>query len=82
MAEAVGRHPTGLEVIVVAPVHMTQSPREENCPVFTGLMEQVRADVRGFRDLGANEIIFELNRSSPIDDIRAVMERLPARPPD
>jgi probable F420-dependent oxidoreductase len=76
MAEAVGRHPAELEVIVVASVHMTQSPREENRPVFTGSMEQVRADIRGFRDLGANEIIFELNLSSPIDDILVMMARL------
>jgi hypothetical protein len=73
---AAGHHPAELEVIVVASVHMTQSPREENRPVFTGSMEQVRADIIGFRDLGASEIIFELNLSPPIDDILATMERL------
>jgi probable F420-dependent oxidoreductase len=76
MAAAVGRNPAELEVIVVASVHMTQSPHEKNRPVFTGSVEQVRADITGFRDLGANEIIFELNLSPPIGDILATMERL------
>jgi probable F420-dependent oxidoreductase len=76
MAAAVGRHPAELEVIVVASVHMTQRPRAENRPVFTGSREQVSADIAGFRDLGANEIIFELDLSPPIGDILATMERL------
>jgi hypothetical protein len=63
-------------VVVVASVHVTQSRREENRPAFTGSMAQERADIRKGRNLGANDIIFELNLSSHIDDILAMMERL------
>jgi probable F420-dependent oxidoreductase len=79
MARAAGRDPATLSLIVRANVEITDAPRPEKGAIFTGTMEQIKADVEGCRRIGAHEILFDPTFSrgaQRIDHWLALMEQL------
>ncbi len=81
MAQAAGREPSTLELIVRANLVLTQAPLGDDRGVFTGSVDQVRADVAATRELGAHELFFELGfteEGSTLEGQLALLERLRA----
>lgn len=60
MAQAAGRDPKSLELIVRANLVITKAPLGDDRGVYTGSLDQVRADVAATREIGAHELFFEL----------------------
>ena len=59
MAEAEGRDPASLKMIVRANVELLGKPRPENGLIFTGTFEQMKKDVEACRKIGAHEVFFD-----------------------
>ena len=79
MAQAAGRDPSKLELIVRANLTITASPLGDDRGVFTGSFEQVRDDVAATRALGAHEVFFELgftDEGHTLDGQLALIEKL------
>lgn len=75
-ARAAGRDADELAVNAVAYIHLTPAAMDGDREAFTGSAEQIRADIAQFRDLRANEIIFELDSSPPTPAILDTMGHL------
>jgi probable F420-dependent oxidoreductase len=78
-AQAAGRDPHRLEMIVRANVEITPEPRPETGMIFTGTLEQIREDVEACRRIGAHEIHFDPTfQAGPLEIGRwlALMEQL------
>ena len=60
MAEAAGRDPSELKMIVRANLYLTDTPIEKDRGLFAGSMEQVREDLAACEKIGADEVFYEL----------------------
>jgi len=78
-AQAAGRDPSALELIVTSdPAILEESPGEGR-PDFVGTYDEIRRDVMLARDLGVTEINFMLGYSSGdlnLDEYKQTLERL------
>ena len=78
-AEAAGRDPSALELIITSdPAILDESPGEGR-PDFVGTYDEIRRDVMAARDLGATELSFMLGYSSgdlDLDEYMRTLERL------
>jgi len=61
MAEGHGRDPGAIELIVRANLYVTEEPLGDDRFIFTGTLDQIRADVAASRAAGAAEITFDLS---------------------
>lgn len=81
-AAAAGRDPEALELVVRAnPVLLDEPQEEKDRFSFVGSFEQVARDLTQLREIGADEVIFDLQFSpgiSTVDDHVALMEKLRA----
>lgn len=59
MAEGHGRDPGAIELVVRANLWVTDEPLGDDRFIFTGSMDQIRADVAGVRAAGASELTFD-----------------------
>jgi len=59
MAQAAGRDPGALELIVRANLEITGEPLPAERPIFTGSMDQIRQDAIACRGIGAHELIVD-----------------------
>ncbi|MBI1894244.1 MAG: LLM class F420-dependent oxidoreductase [Candidatus Rokubacteria bacterium] len=59
MAKAAGRDPSTLELVVRANLHVTAQPLGADRWIFSGSLDQIKADVDRVRALGANEVFFD-----------------------
>lgn len=59
MAEGYGRDPETIELIVRANLYVTEEPLGDDRFIFTGTLDQIRADVAASREAGAAEITFD-----------------------
>ncbi|MFQ5929134.1 MAG: LLM class F420-dependent oxidoreductase [Acidobacteriota bacterium] len=59
MAEAEGRDPASLKMIVRANVELFDKPRPKDGMIFTGTFEQMKEDVEACRKIGAHEVFFD-----------------------
>lgn len=59
MAKAAGRDPMALEVVVRANLYVTPRPQGADRGIFTGSLEQIKADVDRVRAMGAAELFFD-----------------------
>ena len=79
MAREAGRDPAALELIVRANAEFSDTPINKDRADFTGALEQIAGDVAETRQLGAAEIVFDVQFSpgvETVDDIVARMEQL------
>ena len=60
MAEAAGRDPSELKMIVRANLYLTDKPIEKGRGLFAGSTEQVHEDLASCEKLGADEVFYEL----------------------
>jgi len=59
MAKAAGRDPAAMEVVVRANIHVTQEPLGADRWIFSGSLDQVRADIEKVRAVGVQEVFFD-----------------------
>jgi probable F420-dependent oxidoreductase len=63
MAKAAGRDPASVEVVVRANLSITQEPLGKERGIFSGVREEIKADIKAVRTLGANELFFDASFS-------------------
>jgi alkanesulfonate monooxygenase SsuD/methylene tetrahydromethanopterin reductase-like flavin-dependent oxidoreductase (luciferase family) len=84
-AEAYGRDPSTLQLVVRANVKLTPSPLGEGRQEFTGSPVEVRDDVMRARDAGVDEVLLDLQGTAhSVDhllDATAFLASIPARQP-
>jgi probable F420-dependent oxidoreductase len=73
MAQAAGRDPSKLAMVVRANLVITEAPADANRGPFVGTWEQIRDDIAATRDVGATELLFEPYFSPGIEDLSAVL---------
>jgi len=66
MAKAAGRDPASVEVVVRANLSITQRPSGKERSIFSGTLEDIKADVSAVRAFGAQEICFDPTFSSGV----------------
>ena len=79
MAEAGGRDPSEVHLVVRANLHLTEQPLGPDRFVFTGSLQEIAEDVHASRDLGATELFFDLTFTTggaTLDSLFEHMERL------
>jgi len=59
MAREAGRDPASLELIVRANLEIHDRPRPKDGMIFSGTLDQIRADMAGCRTIGAHELIVD-----------------------
>lgn len=78
-AQAAGRDPAKLELVMAEQVHLSDRPGDDRAP-FTGTPEQFAADVVAAREMGAAELVFNLvatdNPVRSLDDLLNLMVQL------
>lgn len=77
VAEGHGRGPDSIELIVRANLWVTDEPLGDDRFVFTGSMDQIRADVAGSRAAGAAELTFDVSFDpavTTVDDFLAGLD--------
>ncbi len=77
MAEGHGRDPNGIELIVRANLWVTDAPLGDDRFIFTGSMDQIRADVAASRAAGAAELTFDVTfdpAATTVDDFLAGLD--------
>ncbi len=79
MAAEAGRRADALELVVRANVYFTDKPIEADRFIFTGTVDQIVEDVVASREIGATEVLFDVQFSPEIDSIEeylTAMEQL------
>ena len=76
MAEAAGRDPAALELIVVAHLILTDHPQGPARAEWVGSVDEIRAEVEAVRDLGASELILNLGFSPSAQSLDGFLEGL------
>ncbi len=59
MAQAAGRDPAALELVVRANLSITPRPLGKERWIFSGAPEEIESDIKAVRTLGANELFFD-----------------------
>ena len=59
MAQAAGRDPASLELVVRANLMITMQPLGKERWIFSGTLEEIKADIKAVRTLGATELFFD-----------------------
>jgi alkanesulfonate monooxygenase SsuD/methylene tetrahydromethanopterin reductase-like flavin-dependent oxidoreductase (luciferase family) len=76
-AERYGRDPASLQLVVRADPIVTQARRAVGRPAFSGTWQQIRDDIDRVRDLGADELILDLQTTArDVDELMDMAERL------
>jgi len=76
MAQAAGRDPAAIQLIVRANLYLTEQPIADNRFVFTGSLAQIKEDVEACRALGAEEIFFDVIFSPDGESMERLMKRM------
>lgn len=76
-AEAAGRDPDQLSLVVRANVHHTLVPLGPGRPTYHGSIDQIAADVRGAFEIGARQVILDLqSTTSGVDEYLDVADAI------
>ena len=59
MAQAAGRDPASLELVVRANLMITTQPLGKERGIFSGAPEEIESDIKAVRTLGATELFFD-----------------------
>jgi probable F420-dependent oxidoreductase len=74
-AEA-GRNPGELKLLVIANIEFHPAPLGDDHPIFVGSAEQIEEDIVATRQLGAEEIIFNVLFSPDVDSTEYLLSRM------
>ena len=74
--EKEGRDPSRMELIVRANLRLFEGPLGEDRAVFTGSLDQIRADAAALRGIGAHELFFDVQFEPRVDSEKAFIEHL------
>jgi hypothetical protein len=58
-ARQAGRDPAALKMVVRANVTLTNGPLGDDRFIFTGSRDQIKSDIQGTREIGADELFFD-----------------------
>ncbi len=59
MAKAAGKDPASVELMVRANLSIAQAPLGKDRGIFSGTLEEIKADIAAVRTLGASEVFFD-----------------------
>ena len=76
MAAAEGRDPESLELVIRANVYFSDDPIGDGRVDFMGTIEQIGGDVAAARDLGADEVFFDVQFSPDVNSVDAMAMRM------
>jgi probable F420-dependent oxidoreductase len=77
MAQAAGRDPSALKLIVRANYQPTDKPIDGNRMIFSGSPDQIKEDIAGCRRIGADELFFDPTfHATTLDSWLSVMEQV------
>lgn len=79
MAEAEGRDPSALKLVVRANVMMSDGAMGDSRNIFSGSDDEIAADIARAREIGVDELFFDAGFSPGVEtaaDLRGAMERL------
>jgi probable F420-dependent oxidoreductase len=76
MAEAAGRDPSAIELIVLAHVTLTDQPQGSTRAEWVGSLEEIRADIEATRELGTAELILSPGFSPAVQTEEAFLQAL------
>jgi probable F420-dependent oxidoreductase len=77
MAQEAGRDPAEVEVVVRANFHMTKESAGEQRPYpFYGSVDEIKADIKATRELGAAEIFFDPSFSPDGESVEGFLSRM------
>ncbi len=79
MAKAAGRDPASVELVVRANLSITQQSLGKERWIFSGTLEEIKADIAAVRTLGANEIFFDATFSPGVhseSDFLRILEEI------
>jgi probable F420-dependent oxidoreductase len=76
MAQAAGRNPSALELLVRANVEFLDSVPAKGRSDFTGSLDQIAADVAAVRKLGATELVFDIQFSPDANQVQGMLTRM------
>ncbi|MDX2166430.1 MAG: LLM class F420-dependent oxidoreductase [Deltaproteobacteria bacterium] len=74
MAAQHGREPEQLEMVVRANLWITERPAGAARPIFSGDLDQIRADIAATRALGAHELLLDANYTPQTGSLAALLE--------
>jgi alkanesulfonate monooxygenase SsuD/methylene tetrahydromethanopterin reductase-like flavin-dependent oxidoreductase (luciferase family) len=77
MAQAAGRDPAAIELIVRANLSISAEPMGKTRPIFSGAREEIKADIDAVRALDASELFFDANFSPGVrseNDVLRILE--------
>nr|UXE44975.1 F420-dependent glucose-6-phosphate dehydrogenase [uncultured bacterium] len=73
-AQAAGRDPSSLKLIVRANLYITEHPISKDRFIFTGTLSQIKEDVEACRGIKADEVFFDAMFSNHGNSIARLME--------
>ena len=79
MAQAAGRDPAAIDLIVRANLSISPQPLDGERPLFSGSLEQIKADANAVRTMGANELFFDATFSPGVrseNDVLKIVEEI------
>ena len=79
MAQAAGRDPAAIELIVRANLSISAEPMGKTRPIFSGAPDEIKADIDAVRTLGASEVFFDANFSPGVrseNDVLRIVEEI------
>lgn len=79
MAQQAGRNPADLKMLVRANLHVTQQSLGEQRFIFSGSQEQIKLDIQGTQNIGADELFFDPSFSpdgTSLEGFLKTMERM------
>ncbi len=74
MAQEFGRDPEKLDLLVRANLELSDSPIDNERADFTGTLEQIKGDIAATRELGATDLLFDVQFSPGADSVDQMVE--------
>ena len=74
MAQEFGRDPEKLDLLVRANLEISDSPIDNERVDFTGTLEQIKGDITATQELGATDLLFDVQFSPGADSVEQMVE--------
>jgi hypothetical protein len=75
-ANAMGRDPQSLQMVVRANIHLLGTSPGSGRPPFVGTLNEIREDIQSARRAGATELLFDAQFSPGCDSLDALEEQM------
>jgi len=74
MAQEFGRDPEKLDLLVRANLEFSDTSMDNERADFTGTLEQIKGDIAATQELGATDLLFDVQFSSGADSVDQMVE--------